>query len=122
MKDNTQKQFIIAERSSDDKYDPEGLEATWEKIYEGLEYGDVYEGNYQIWEYPSGKIFKMEPDRKVEVRNYYSTPHNTLWLPKLTLLETDKKKVEGAYIRLSNVGKMRKRSLISRIKRWFLKK
>lgn len=86
----------------------------------GLEYGDVYEGEYQIWEYPSGKIFKIVPDRKVDDKDYCSVPYTTkgtLWLPKLTLLKTNKDKVEEAYKRLSNPPK--KQSFAQTSAKWY---
>ena len=105
MTDKIKKQFMLADRISGEKYYPSELESTWEKIYESFEYGDVFEGAYQLWEYPTGKIFKIEPDRKVTDKDYYSSPHSTLWLPKLTLLTTDKMKVTEAYEKLSRPPK-----------------
>lgn len=86
----------------------------------GLEYGDVYEGEYQIWEYPSGKIFNIEPDRKVDDKYYYYVPYNTsgtIWLPKLTLLKTDKERVQEAYKQFSSIPK--KQSFAQTSAKWY---
>lgn len=72
-----------------------------------LEYGDVLEGEYQIWEYPSGKLFNITPDKEVEEKDYYSTPNTNTgvkWLPKLMISSTDKNKVAEAYKRLSSTN------------------
>jgi hypothetical protein len=96
---------------------PEYIVDDLDMLFSDLEYGDVFEGNYQIWEYPSGKINKIESDRKVDDKNYYSTPYTdkgTIWLPKLSLIRTDKDKVADAYDKLKNTPK--KKSLLQRVK------
>ena len=69
-----------------------------------LEYGDVADGDYQVWEYPSGKIFQITSDREVDDDNFYSTPYTskgTIWEPQLTEIFTDQAKVHEAYRKLS---------------------
>jgi hypothetical protein len=50
MSNKTEKKFILANRTSEGDYSPSEMESSWEKLYEGFEYGDVYEGEYQLWE------------------------------------------------------------------------
>jgi len=45
------------------KYVPEGLIEDWNKEVDNFEYADVADGKYQVWEYPSGKIYDVRPDR-----------------------------------------------------------
>lgn len=105
MSDKKQKYYMLAERASGEQYWPDGVDQTLEAIYDSLEYGDVYEGYYQIWEYPSGKIYKIEPDRTVEDKDYYTPPSIELWKPMLTEIGEDKKKVTKAYEKLSKLQK-----------------
>jgi hypothetical protein len=89
-----------------------------ERFYDGLEYGDVSKGEYQIWEYPSGRIFRIDPDREVDEKNYYSvryTTKGTIWLPKLRLVKTDKQRVEEIFSFLS-ITHSKKRSLLERLR------
>lgn len=102
--------------SKDGVYYAEEIVNDLDKFYDGLEYGDVFEGEYQLWEYPSGKIFKLTIDREVVDKYYYTPPHVDLWLPKLILLRTDKNKVEEAYKLLSNSGK--DKSFVRTSKKW----
>lgn len=93
--------YILAEYNSNGTFDPTEINDNIEGLYEGLEYGDVDEGSYQIWEYPSGKIYKIEPDRELPVNeNHYITPYSNkgiVWLPKLIEIGLDVDKVSKAY-------------------------
>jgi hypothetical protein len=84
------------------KYKPYELSDNLDDIYSTYEYGDVAEGEYQIWEYPSGKIFQIKPDREVEDKYYYSSPDKIIWWPVLHLLELDVERVTEAYRKLSS--------------------
>lgn len=86
------------------KFVPEHIIADLEDDLDGLEYGDVAESRYQVWEYPSGKIFAVKSDRVIDrdSSDYYSSPYTsqgTMWLPELVEIRTDKKMVEEAYKR-----------------------
>ena len=82
----------------------------------GLEYGDVAENEYQIWEYPSGKMYDIKSDRPVASDNYYAGPYSTrgiVWLPILVYVKTDPEYVNKEYFRLSSY--VSKPSLLHRL-------
>lgn len=92
-------------KSKNGSYYAEEIVNDLEDFYSGLEYGDVTKGEYQLWEYPSGKIFRIEPDREVAEKDHYSTPYSgnkTVWEPKLVLLDTEQKRVKEIYEKLSS--------------------
>lgn len=100
------KVLIFASKRSANEYRAEEFIDDINKVFSGLEYGDVAEGECQIWEYPSGKIFEISPDRKVDAGDYYTTPYTTkgtMWLPKLVEVGKDTEKVQRAYTQLSGL-------------------
>lgn len=71
---------------------------------DNLEYTDVKSGEYQLWQWPSGDIYSITPDREVESGKEYSVQYDntgTVWLPVLEKIGTDKEKVDKAYEQLS---------------------
>ena len=91
---------IFASKRKDGSFQPEEVIVDLEIFFAGLEYGDVTEGECQIWKYPNGNILQITSDRIVLEDNYYSTPYTTkgtVWLPKLVKKEVDQKKVMDAY-------------------------
>ena len=98
------KKILLFSYKYKDEYHPEHIIQDLESEFDRLEYGDVLEGEFQVWEYPSGKIYKIEPDRKVPDDKYYSSRSSSLWSPKLTEIEVDKRKVSEAYEQLSNLS------------------
>lgn len=86
------------------EYVPDDIVGTPEESYANLEYGDVNDGLYQLWEYPSGKIYGIEPDRELkESDNYYATTNDgTKWAPKLVERGIDKDKVTKTYKAMTN--------------------
>ncbi|MGH7196944.1 MAG: hypothetical protein ACREGJ_04260 [Candidatus Saccharimonadales bacterium] len=103
-----EKVYIHAERVAKGGGEFQGFEFSGdlEQIIDGYEYGDVAEGNYQIWEYPSGKIFRVEPDREVGEKDYYTVPHTTkgiMWLPRLVEIDENRQMVESEYKRLTSL-------------------
>jgi hypothetical protein len=108
--------YLHADRSSDDRYTATKiLNGKLDNHIWGFEYGDVAEAEYQIWEYPSGKIFQVIPDRKVSKNNYYAPPDKGLWLPVLKEIGTDVNRVTEGYKYLSSLPP--RKSLIARLKR-----
>ncbi|HSX00416.1 MAG TPA: hypothetical protein VLH38_05260 [Patescibacteria group bacterium] len=87
------------------EYVPETIYDSYQEALSDTEYDDIKKGKYQIWEYPSGKIFKIEPDREVNKKDFWSAPGESLWMPRLVQVEVDKKKVAEACDRLSNPSK-----------------
>ena len=61
-----------------------------------LEYGDVASAEFQVWEYPSGKIYDILPDRHLPDGNF-STPSKEEWLPILQYRSSDIGMVQKAY-------------------------
>lgn len=100
MDDGEVKSQIFAYKSGNG-YVAESVDINWEETLSSLEYQDVKDGEYQLWEYPSGKIFSIVPDRELdEDQNQYSTPYTTkgtIWLPILVEADRNKEKVAAAY-------------------------
>lgn len=98
--ETTETIYIHAEYDDRAKeYIPYEYNSSLGELTDGYEYEDVEKGKYQVWEYPSGKIFQVKPDRDVDDKQLYSTPHSAkgiVWLPKLEELEENKQKVNDA--------------------------
>jgi hypothetical protein len=93
-------QFILAARAADGTFIPQEISHTKEDLWVSLEYGDVREHEYQLWEYPSGRIMWIDPDRKVDEKDYYTTPYSkngAIWLPKLNEIGINEAGVREAY-------------------------
>lgn len=88
--------LIFAYRYKED-FLPEHIIEDLQSNLADLEYGDVFEGEYQIWEYPSGKIYRITADREVQNKNYYSPPNSPLWMPLLEEIGIDRDRVANAY-------------------------
>ncbi|HYH75178.1 MAG TPA: hypothetical protein VD735_04430 [Candidatus Saccharimonadales bacterium] len=84
-----------------DKYVAEEVIDSPEHRLANLEYADVKKNEYQLWEYPSGKIFSIQPDRGLDPNeNQYATPYGasgTVWQPRLVEIGIETDKVEQAY-------------------------
>lgn len=96
--------IILAEKRND-QYIPIELVRNIEDFLADLEYGDVAENKYQLWEYPSGQVQAIEVDRKVDQSQYYSVPNTSkgqVWVPKLVPLVVDKVKVTEAFAQFHN--------------------
>jgi hypothetical protein len=105
--------YILAEKTT------KGFKATevnesYQELCSGVEYGDIFEGEIQIWEYPTGKIYSVVPDRTVSDKKYYSLPDEDLWEPQLKLTGRDKSRVRDAYILLTTKPR---RSILSNLLR-----
>jgi hypothetical protein len=97
--------YILAERVADGTFKPQEVAQTQEDLYSSLEYGDVREHEYQLWEYPSGRMMWIEPDRKVDERHYYATPYGKdreIWLPILKDIGINEAGVSEAYEQLTS--------------------
>ena len=108
--------FYILAYEYKGKFKPEKLIDKLEYELSGLEYGDVVNDEYQIWEYPSGRVYQVQSDRDVQDADFYSTPYNdkgTVWQPNLVHIKTDKEQVEKAYLSLVHKGNAK--SLLRRI-------
>ena len=92
-----EKTYIFADKLQDDEYHGSELSPQFETMLDGLEYGDVVTKEFQIWEYPSGKIFDIIPDRTTLPTDDYSSASVNTWLPKLVEKDVDQKKVMDAY-------------------------
>lgn len=99
-----EKGWIFASRQGNE-FVPGEVISDLETFYAGLEYGDVIRGEYQLWEYPKGRIFDIVSDRELEDDNDYATPYGhkgIVWLPRLVQIGENKDKVAQAYASLSN--------------------
>jgi len=93
-------QLIFAAKATDERMYGESLIDDLDIQLWNLEYGDVAAHNYQIWEYPSGKIYNIESDRELS-HDDYSTPHEQKWLPTLVEVDVDRLKVKTAFEKLT---------------------
>lgn len=104
MSDGQTTQYIFAYKH-DGQYFAENLVGSLEDELANLEYEDVRSGQYQVWEYPSGKIYDIAPDRILdEGDNEYSLPNGAsgvVWRPLLNEVATDTDKIEAAYSKLA---------------------
>jgi hypothetical protein len=71
-------QLILASKRVNGDFRADELISDLDDTYAKLEYGDVANGEVQVWEYPSRKVFKLEPDRKVEEKQFYSPQGNRI--------------------------------------------
>lgn len=102
---NTSHQYIFADKNEDGTFTATELHKDLDTALNGLEYGDVAEGKFQIWEYPSGTIYDITVDREVPESNHYSTSltsNGQVWAPKLAQSHTDKEIVASAVERLKS--------------------
>lgn len=103
--DPTNKTYWIFAYQNEDTYIAESLYETVEDACASLEYLDVKQKKYQLWEYPSGKLYSIEPDRELPSdENMYSTSYNSkgiIWLPRLIEIGIDKQKADAAYKNLN---------------------
>jgi hypothetical protein len=95
------KVFISADKLQDNLHHPSEWSGSVYDLLSGTEYVDVLEGEVQIWEYPSGNIYDVKPDRTVPEKDHYSTS-GAHWQPKIILATTDARRVENAYIQLTS--------------------
>src|SRR3954467_9325797 len=95
------KYFIQADKQTNGNYSPTEISQDLDRLLYNYEYGDVVKQEYQIWEYPSGKISHVVSDRKVDDDNYYAGPSEKIWLPKLDQFKVDVEKVAEAYKTMS---------------------
>ncbi len=108
------KQYIQADKNKTGGYNATEVSEKLNKLLSRYEYGDVRNEEFQIWEYPSGKIHqvvakqftKMNPDD-------YSSPNPDMWVPELKYIKTDEDTVNSGY-RLLNTH-LEKRGFLRRI-------
>jgi hypothetical protein len=94
------KKILLFAYKYNGEYVAERLIKNQERDFDRLEYGDVKENKFQIWEYPSGKIFLIASDRKIPEEKYYSHRDKNVWQPTLVHIATNKKMVEKAFLKL----------------------
>lgn len=102
---STNTMYILAARVADGTFKPQEIAQTKEGLCSSLEYGDVREHEYQLWEYPSGRMMWIESDRKVDEKHYYATPYGKdqeVWLPILKDIGVNEAGVRKAYEQLTN--------------------
>jgi hypothetical protein len=112
--------YLFADRDVDGSYTAtEIIKGSLEDALWKLEYGDVVEGKFQIWEYPVGKTFQVESDRVLVGTDYYATPNKSVWLPKIKEIGSNKEKVAAGHDRLVSYTSKKSpiRSILSALKR-----
>ncbi|NHC13688.1 hypothetical protein [Motilibacter deserti] len=92
--------YIRVERSRDGTYAAD-LSTDLDALCEGMEYGDVCEGEYEVWVHPGGELCAVVPDRAVAERDHWATPRADLWLPELRVVGSDPARVAEAYEQLT---------------------
>lgn len=112
--------YLLAEKnSSKHTFDPTELllsQKDLDKQLWSLEYGDIAGGIFQVWEYPSGKIYNVVSDRELKgdkYKDYYGTPDPGIWQPKLVYIRTDKDLVSKEKARFKDVAE--RASVVGRI-------
>jgi hypothetical protein len=95
------KMYIFADRVQDGEYYGSELDSSLDTVLDGLEYGDVATKQFQVWEYPSGKIYDIVPDRYALSEDNYSVSDPDVWLPKLEYRRTDEELIFREYKRLT---------------------
>jgi hypothetical protein len=93
------KKLLFASKRRDGSFKAEEIVTDLDRLFSTLEYGDVYEGECQIWEYPSGKIFSLVVDKEMPEQEYYSTPGE--WHPKLLEITVNRELVARSHQELS---------------------
>jgi hypothetical protein len=89
--------YFQADIQSDGAYWPTEYSHNLDDILNNFEYGDVVFGTYQIWEYPSGKIYAVSADKVMDDHNYYSSPSEDTWRPIIIPVKESKSAVDSAY-------------------------
>ncbi len=66
------------------------------EYFSNMEYFDVINDEYQLWKYPSGEIYRLQPDQEVFEKDKYSLP-SAGWTVIKIKIGQDKEKVQAAY-------------------------
>lgn len=121
-KDTMKKKYLFADKTKNNSYLASEIFTELNNKLWDLEYGDVIAGQYQIWEYPSGKVFDIESDRNNLRSDDYSTPDPEHWLPRLKLVAVDKGLVNSSYEHLASISQSKfPRSYFTRLKKYIKK-
>lgn len=92
-----------------DVFYPETLYGSLNECTDGIEYVDVVREDYQIWEYPSGKIFSVKSNKKLKGSDEFKVPGKDSWQPVYKLLKTDEKLVSELYEKIKEHPRILKR-------------
>lgn len=72
---------------------------------DNLEYVDVKEGEYQLWDPVTGDIYQIGIDREINQGKKFSVQydnHGVVWRPVILKIDNNKVKVNEAYNLLKN--------------------
>lgn len=100
------------------KFVPESLFGNLEESTKTLKYWAVQQVNYGIWEYPSGKVYSIKADRKLDVRDSSSIPSENSWLPIYEIIKTDPEIVSKLFKEIKENPKLLKRGSIRWLRPW----
>lgn len=104
--------------SQGNKFVPESLFGSLQESTETLEYCDLQQENYEVWEYPSGKIYSIQADRDLGEQSKPLMPGEDSWLPIFKIKETDIELVSRLYEAIKANPKMLKRVSMRWIRPW----
>ena len=108
-----EKQYIFADKIGQQSYSGSEVSDSKDELLKGIEYADVAGGMFQLWEYPSGEIYDIIPDRYTLGEDDYTTPSHDTWLPRLVFSCVDKELVASEYNRL--LLPLERRRLVGRL-------
>ena len=100
-----QKTYILAQKIDEDTYSGSDIDRSLARHFDGMEYGDVATKQFQIWEYPSGVIYDVIPDRFALDNDDYSSPDPDVWLPTLSKAGENIDWVSSEFNRLTSMPK-----------------
>lgn len=92
--------YLLADKNNDGTFSATEFHSNKTALLEGLEYSDVLNGEFQIWEYPSGNIYDVRPDREITDNNY-SVAGSDKWLTVLRYNSMNPELVHEGYSAIS---------------------
>ena len=102
----------------DGRFIPESLFLSLEDSVSSLKYWALNEEQYQVWEYPSGKIFELAANKQLDDKDDSSFPSPETWQPVFKPVEEDKSRVIELYEAIKANPSMVKRMSIRWLRPW----
>lgn len=96
-------EWILASRQGK-IYVPDEVIVSFDDIKWDFEYSDIAGRQFQVWKFPDGEVFDIEPDRTLPLdANQFATPYSKgkiLWRPILRLVGNDTELVANGHAKL----------------------
>lgn len=102
----------------DGEFVPESFFGSLPESTETLKYWASQEENYQVWEYPSGKIYSIKADKNLDEKYASLMPGENSWLPVFDLIKTDQEMVSNLYNEIKANSSILKRVSIRWLRPW----